>query len=698
MSVKEKFREIIKYLITENKGGSITGIDIDKLFNTYKEDDLSTIKKICSSVLIKISGKDHSRFQEASEFLNSLSDDKQWQELVSFFNTGEEMMMNEIQNIYKGDADFKTNFDDLYVWLDKKNIFNDIDSCSKKIREVFFPEGSFSLDEIGSKVLKLREKRRVKITALNDDHIKRPEYEMLFTANALITIPPRSADIDKLDLNSSIKVKLKDIIKEKQLYWYDHPVQIGTPPENNEVIYGLEKLDEALGFEEKRGIKDSNRRVDCILSGSVTHKGLQEISKDYMESELKQKSRISRLNIYVFTERDTEEIINEILIPAADKFLHKQNTEILYQIFGVDGEYGRHYSFLKAVAALWNVLISNEIKGTFKIDLDQVFPQKELLEQTGATAFEHFTTKLWGANGKDSNNKSIHLGLIAGALVNEKDLSNSLFTPDVKFPDKDPRGDTLVFYSLLPQALSTAAEMQTRYGDETGIDGVNECIQRIHVTGGTNGILIESLKRYRPFTPSFIGRAEDQAYIMSVLFDENERGYLRYVHRDGLIMRHDKEAFASEAIKAAKTGKIVGDYVRIILFSYYADSLPWPLKDVKNAIDPFTGSFVSQIPWTIVLLRLLLKASALFSSESIESEKEACSLLAMGAERLGRLLKSMTKDNNPLKDKYIEEKRGWDLYYDILYAIEIKLNNEDDFAKELQERAEAIIGKCRLEL
>ena len=96
-------------------------------------------------------------------------------------------------------------------------------------------------------------------------------------------------------------------------------------------------------------------------------------------------------------------------------------------------------------------------------------------------------------------------------------------------------------------------------------DGKIECIQRIHGTGGTNGILVDSLRKHRPFTPSLIGRAEDQSYILSVLMNPGEK--LAYVHKDGLIMRHDKEAFAADAIKAASFGNLIGDYIRTLYFS-----------------------------------------------------------------------------------------------------------------------------------
>ena len=163
------------------------------------------------------------------------------------------------------------------------------------------------------------------------------------------------------------------------------------------------------------------------------------------------------------------------------------------------------------------------------------------MEQSGSSAFEHFKTDLWGASGFDSKGAPIELGMIAGALVNERDIDKSLFTPDVLFPEKRISFDEYIFLSSLPQALSTEAEMMTRYTDDD-LDGKKKCIQRVHVTGGTNGILVESLRKYRPFTPSFIGRAEDQSYILSALFRQKED--LAYAHKDGLIMRHDKEGFA----------------------------------------------------------------------------------------------------------------------------------------------------------
>jgi len=147
-----------------------------------------------------------------------------------------------------------------------------------------------------------------------------------------------------------------------------------------------------------------------------------ELSKTILREVYDSTEPFSHLNVYLFSENDTDRIFTEILLPAMEKYMGHSKGTFLRRVFGVDGEYGRHYSFLKAIAAFWNVLIDPEIKATFKIDLDQVFPQSELIEQTGASAFEHFQTPLWGATGRDAEGQPIELGMIAGSLVNQQDI------------------------------------------------------------------------------------------------------------------------------------------------------------------------------------------------------------------------------------------------------------------------------------
>ena len=248
----------------------------------------------------------------------------------------------------------------------------------------------------------------------------------------------------------------------------------------------------------------------------------------------------------------------------------------------------------------------------------------------------------------------------------------------------DLKSEDKIFYSRLPQALSTHAEMTCRYGENGAPDGKRECLQRVHVTGGTNGILIEALHRWRPFTPSFFGRAEDQAYILSGFTHKGPQ--LAYLHQSGLIMRHDKDAFASETIKAAEGGRQTGDYIRTLLFSRYAECLPGGRKAIKERIDPFTGSFVSYLPVTTAVLRMLFK-----SQEMLENGKntDAQQFVISAAQRLKNAVLFTEREFEKQLDR---ERKGWNLYYDILE----KLEKEDDTDKLISSASKKILS-CRIE-
>ncbi|MCK5078242.1 MAG: hypothetical protein KAR38_17805, partial [Calditrichia bacterium] len=416
---------------------------------------------------------------------------------------------SELKHQYEEDKNFRDSLINVPNWLDDNRIDND-DEFREQIWKVFFPEGVGIFGNETGKIKSLRVQRKIKITSLNPNPIVNPGKQIIFTSNVLLSLPPISKSIDELQIDDTQKNKFREIKKEKQKYWFDHPVQIGVAPENNEILYGLKALNEAVEFEKKRGNVEKNAKVICLLSISVTHDGLHEIAGHYLHNELEKNGGLNNLTVYTFSETDTKKIIDEVLIPVAEKN-NITKSKYLHEVFGVDGKYGRHYSFLKAISAFWNVFIDTEIKATFKIDLDQVFPQEKLIKETGLSAFEHFKTPLWGAKGEDIYGNSLELGMIAGALVNHDDIEKSLFTPDVTFPNRKINGDEYIFFSKLPQALSTRAEMMTKYNDSE-YDVKSNCINRIHVTGGTNGILVDALKKHKPFTPSFIGRAEDQAY------------------------------------------------------------------------------------------------------------------------------------------------------------------------------------------
>jgi hypothetical protein len=214
------------------------------------------------------------------------------------------------------------------------------------------------------------------------------------------------------------------------------------------------------------------------------------------------------------------------------------------------------------------------------------------------------------------------------------------------------------------------------------------------VTGGTTGIGIEHLRRHRPFTPGWIGRAEDQAYLLSVFLPE-EGPALRYFHASGFIMRHDKEAFTGDALKAARVGKIVGDLVRIFTFTSYAKALPWGVEAIKEAFDPFTGCFISRLPVTVACLRLALKAATMFVSGREGDLRDGEELVRLGSARLGEAMVSLG-DLEAVCGRYLREKEGWDLYYDLLDALEKGLAEGDAFAGSMKQNTRKLVEEWRI--
>jgi hypothetical protein len=684
----DKFQFIISRLIKEKPSQyGFFLIDTSKSFQQDQITDNSSLKKLLDAFMIKLSGEHSRQHKKAEKILYSYTNHHQWSTVATFLINGLNHIEQEITSVINNNADFQRKLNSLFDWINTQGFLSEGYLLAEKLWPVFFPEGTGIIANKEERIKELRKRRTIRIRELNRNPIKNAAQEILYTGNILLTLPSKKQSIDKLPLSSGLRNKIKKTLNDKQLYWYDHPIQIGVETDKNEAIYGLWGLQEALEFERNKGNVSYDEKLTCLLSVSVTHPLLHNIAKEYLLQEFLKTDILKDIDIYLLTENDTQRIINEILVPAAKHYLKNNLTKELLQIVGVDGEYGRHYNFLKAISAFWQVMMNPGIKATFKIDLDQVFPQQKLLKESGQTAFEHLTTPLWGAIGESCWNEPVELGMLAGALVNQKDIHKSLYTPDIPFPSRTLSEDEYIFFSPLPQALSTAAEMMVKYNTNI-LDGRKKCIQRFHVTGGTTGILIESIFHFRPFTLSFIGRAEDQAYIFPALTDQNLK--LGYIHKDGLIMRHDKEGFAQEAIQSANISKIIGDYIRTLNFSKYGTLIQKEYPNLKPHIDPFTGCFVSLIPITVVYLRLVLKAASLITSgEKLQAKK----LVENGAKRIPQIIAYLKN----FEKIYKKEKKGWDLYYDILQILKIKIKEGDHKAQDIQKRSLEIISDCKIE-
>ena len=669
----------------------MAGFDAGDHFIPGRDQDGDVARNINAAFLILLSGRDHGLYSAANEYLDAFKGDEKWDSTARFMKNGVSLIQEEIETLCHSDSDFKSALENAGIFCTQPGTTWGRETL-RKIWEVFFPEGAECLLNQEEKIFSIRAKRRVRITAPNASPIDNPSRQILFLSNLLVTTPSSRDSLKNLPFHMA--EKLKQTMAEKQRYWFDHPIQIGVPNDNNEAVYGLRGLDKAIFYEKRRGVIERSDKLTCLLSVSVTHEGLHGIVKEYLKGVYHNSEPFSNLNIYLFSESETDQITTDILLPAVAKYMGLSDGAPLRGVFGVDGEYGRHYSFLKAMTAFWQVLVDPEVKGSFKLDLDQIFDQAALVKETGSSALEHFKTPLWGAKGEDAEGNPVELGLMAGALVNAEDVTQGLFTPDVPIPDPIPQGEATVFFSPLTMGISTRAEMMARY-DTAMLDGINDCIQRVHVTGGTTAALIESIRKYRPFTPTFIGRAEDQAYLMGSLFSETDRN-LRYLHKPGLIMRHDKGVFAGEAVEDAKLGKYIGDLVRILFFSYYLRALPWSPSNIKGTMDPFTGCFASKLPFTIVYLRLSLHLAEMFARDDGESENEGVSLLRQAADRLAKVIGDLNQTPNPLMEKYQQEKEAWDVFYDLLEHLEKALEEGDSFALNLREKARKLMEDCRV--
>ena len=133
-----------------------------------------------------------------------------------------------------------------------------------------------------------------------------------------------------------------------------------------------------------------------------------------------------------------------------------------------------------------------------------------------------------------------------------------------------------------------------------------------------------------------------------------EDAYLSHLHADGLIMRHDKQAFAGRSIAHASTGKAVGDIERLLLFSRYAELHGRGLAAVRDYLWPFTSCFVHPDAGALAGLIFALDGAA-----------QGGRFVAEGAPRLMRCLNFCDQG---MERRLQHEQAGWQAIYDSLSA------------------------------
>ncbi|MBN1829934.1 MAG: hypothetical protein JW884_12435, partial [Deltaproteobacteria bacterium] len=428
----------------------VAGIEIfPDRYKTICCDDTLLARRINAAFLVALAGKAHNESNRARAFLEAVLDAPDWTEIATFYRTGIDKIQSEIEETDRINPLFAGQVADVAEWLSAAKEIRFAGDALERIWKISCPEAVGITGNIESLVKILRKKRTVSVEKLNKRPIENPARQVLFTANASFTIPLEETSLDEIPLTGKAVKKLALAIRGQRRFWSYQPVPLGLPPEQNEILQGLQNLDRTMEFERNRGNVSETDRLSCLISVSGTHDELAGISRDLLRDEIARCGGLRKIDVYAFTEEEVRRIVDEVLAPAAIRYLKRDDAAESLAVLGIDGAKGRHFSFLKSMGAFWQVCIDGAIRGTFNLALDQTFPEEELVRESNRSAFEHLMTPLWGATGRDNDGRMLELGMIAGALVNADDIGKGLFTPHVPVPQGPRRIEEYLFFSTL---------------------------------------------------------------------------------------------------------------------------------------------------------------------------------------------------------------------------------------------------------
>ena len=336
---------ILNFLTQPSSAGTASILPLELTSIADGQDATSLLQSLNAAFLITLAGEGHPSFAEAQTYLDKLSTSPDWGKAAKFYAQSAQLIAKELEQACEQDTELKAKLDQMATTL--ADAAGDTVAAANAVWSVLFPEGTGIWGQEAERVNALREKRTVSIDQLNPTPIENPAKQVVFTSNALLTMPLGSADLSGFD--ADFQSELADAADDPQLYWYDHPIPIGITEESNEILYGLKHLNHAVTYEnEQSGNTD---KVNCVLSVSVTHERLQTLGKSYLKQVLAASEPLNQLNIFAFTETDTNTLIDKVLLPILEKSSASEDAKEMLSVFGVDGRYGRHYSFLKAIVA-----------------------------------------------------------------------------------------------------------------------------------------------------------------------------------------------------------------------------------------------------------------------------------------------------------------------------------------------------------
>jgi len=668
--------------------------------------------KINAAVLIALCGKEHPMFQEAWDYLGvpDAMCGEQKETYLKFY----EIIQEEFVKRLKSDGALVKMLRDVIR-------AGDVDRLKAARLEVFNPLAAKTLSQFDAEhvVKDIRRQNRLRLMANNENFIANPIEEVIFTTNVLVT-PPRSESFVPEGLPGWAEKSLRSVIGLPVHWHFDHPMEMATTGDAlhvSEFIFCLRRLEETFRAEveiEKAARKDHIREGDKVplyISISPTYGGMnlssvgREVLKCQYTAAVKSGilPELKFVEPYLYSQTEVKHLIKDVLVPAAKRYFPEmpdKEIEGYFSFFGVEGHYAMHYNFLKAFGSLAKFM-NPRVKAVIKIDTDQSFPADRFYRETGSCWLETFTIPTLGALARDRNERNIYLGCFAGSLTNLNELidKDDLFLPDIAIPDVPesiPEGEAGVFYQGLLQSLITRGEAFPPEVQWKALKILNEYpYMRTFVTGGTTGFLVDALERYAPFVDAHVHRAEDQAFLLSVLFDQYDGNLLRYVYFPGLHMIHEKEFFASELIKIAEPYKKICDLERIWTFSHLARALceikGWNFEDVRKTLNFFTASFIQPFPGLLALTRFVLSVAGKGgrNREDIIYQKE-------GLRRLSKIAFSQERYYRDTKTRVAKQIRAWRFYYDLMIRLRESAEKRDPFALALKIKASEINNNCKL--
>ncbi|MFQ5949012.1 MAG: hypothetical protein ACE5KX_09155, partial [Acidimicrobiia bacterium] len=248
-----RLSEIVASLISPRSGpGALPLLDVTDQFEPDRTDDGGVARSLNAAFLIAAAGADHPRAEEAGRYLARMARSTAWNYVAAFYREGLRLVTRELDTLTEADGDFAGRLDALADFLGDDEAGRSPNELTERMWSAFFPEGAGIRGREEEQAEALRRRRTIEVTALNPAPLTDPGRQVLFTANVLLTLPPGRKALADLNLDAELRRRLDSILGEPQLFWYDHPVQIGVEPEANELLYGLGGLDDAIAFEKSR--------------------------------------------------------------------------------------------------------------------------------------------------------------------------------------------------------------------------------------------------------------------------------------------------------------------------------------------------------------------------------------------------------------------------------------------------------------